>query len=300
MKRAKLLHNPKAGDEDHDKKELVSLVESGGFECIYTSVKKEGWDTVEPGIDFLIVAGGDGTVRKVVKKLLKGKLANPPWPPIALLPFGTANNIATTLELNDKKAEDLVRSWKKNKRKKFDLGALYGTGDHSFFLESFGYGIFPYLITQMKKRETTGNEKPEEHMQAALETLYQLILSYEPRKCTLQIDGRDHSGKYIMAEMMNTKLLGPNIGLAMNSDPGDGHLEVVLVAEKDKGRFAAFILDKINGVEASYDFDTIKGKEIDISWDGTHVHADDEVVKINKEEKVKIELRLGLLEFLMP
>jgi diacylglycerol kinase (ATP) len=300
MKRAKLLHNPKAGDEDHDKKALISMVEASGFECSYSSVKKEGWDEIESGIDFLIIAGGDGTVRKAVKKLLKGKLAEKPWPPIALLPLGTANNIATTLGLQDKKSEDLARSWRSGNRRKFDIGALSGAGEQSFFLESFGYGLFPYLMGQMKKRDAGEAETPEEQMRAALETLYQLILTYEPRKCTLEIDGSDHSGKYIMAEVMNTKLLGPNIGLAMDSDPGDGHLEVVLIPEADKGKFAAFILDKINGVGSAYDFRTITGREVNISWDGTHVHADDEVVKINKEEKVKIELRQGWLEFLMP
>lgn len=300
MKKARLLHNPAAGDEGHDKEELISLVEANGLDCIYSSVKKEGWDTIEPGIDLLIVAGGDGTVRRTVKKLLKGKLAEAPWPPIGLLPLGTANNIATTLDLHDKEPADLMQSWRAGKRKKFDVGALYGTGDHDFFIESFGYGIFPYLMGQMKKREAGEDETPEDQMRAALEMLYQLILAYEPRKCSLEIDGKDHSGKYIMAEVMNTKLLGPNIGLAMNSDPGDGQLEVVLIAEEDKGKFAAFILDKINEVETGYDFRTIKGRNISISWDGTHVHTDDEVIKIGKKEKVKIELRPGLLEFLVP
>lgn len=300
MPLVKLFHNPKAGDEDHDKRELVSLIEANGFKCIYTSVKKDGWDEVETGVDILAVAGGDGTVRKLAKKILKGKIAKEPWPPIALLPLGTANNIATTLGINDKKPEELISSWQKNKRKKFDLGGLYGTGDYSFFLESFGYGIFPYLIKQMQKKEPNESATPEENLKASLETLYQEILSYEPRQCMLRVNDKDYSGKYIMAEVMNTKMLGPNIGLAMKSDPGDGVFEVVVVSEQDKGKFAAFILDKINGVDSKYDFQTIKGKTIDISWDGTHVHTDDEVLKIKKEEKVKIDIKPGVFEFIVP
>ncbi|MET0391725.1 MAG: diacylglycerol kinase family protein [Chitinophagaceae bacterium] len=299
MKKIRLLHNPTAGDEEHDKKELIKMVESAGYECLYCSVKKEGWDKKEEDTDLLLVAGGDGTVRKAVKKLLKGKIADEPWPPIVIVPLGTANNIATTLGVQDQSPEEVIASLASARPKKFDTGHLEGTGDEHFFLESFGYGIFPYLMMQMKKRDIPGAETPEESLRAGLEMLYQLILAYEPRHCSLQVDGADHSGKYIMAEVMNTRMLGPNIGLAMDSDPGDGQLEVVLIAEADKGKFAAFIMDKINDIEASYDFTTIRGRAIAISWDGTHVHTDDEVIRIGKEEKVRIQLQPGALEFLI-
>lgn len=299
MKKVRLLHNPKAGDEEHSKKALVSLAEQNGFECIYHSVKKEGWDDTLPGIDYLVIAGGDGTVRKTVKKLLKGKVADKPWPPIAVLPLGTANNIATTLGIHDQEPAAIMRSLNTARRKKFDTGHLEGTGDRHFFIESFGYGIFPYLMMKMKKSDDPEPETPEESLRKGLETLYQLILDYEPRQCRLEIDGVDHSGKYIMAEVMNTKMLGPNIGLAMDSDPGDGRFEVVLISEADKGKFAAFILDKINNVEADYDFKTIKGRDITISWDGTHVHTDDEVIKIKELEKVTIAIQEGALELLI-
>lgn len=299
MKKVRLLHNPKAGDEEHSKKNLVSLIEQNGFTCIYCSVKKEGWDEIIPEVDYLVIAGGDGTVRKTVKKLLKGKLAEKPWPPIAVLPLGTANNIATTLNIHEQEPEEIIQALDTAGRKKFDTGHLEGTGDQHFFIESFGYGIFPYLMMQMKKADLPDPETPEESLHRALETLYKLILEYEPRHCDLVIDGVDHSGKYIMAEVMNTKMLGPNIGLAMDSDPGDGQLEVVLIAEADKGKFAAFILDKINNVEANYDFKTVRGRDITISWDGTHVHTDDEVIKIEKREKVSIEIQEGALEFIV-
>ncbi len=60
-------------------------------------------------VDFIVAAGGDGTIRKITKELLDRKLSEKTWP-IALLPLGTANNIAQTLEINGT-SEDIIHSW---------------------------------------------------------------------------------------------------------------------------------------------------------------------------------------------
>ena len=66
MRLAQLLHNPGAGDEFHPKNELISMIEETlDLECRYFSTKEKDWKDIEPGIDLLIIAGGDGTVRKV-------------------------------------------------------------------------------------------------------------------------------------------------------------------------------------------------------------------------------------------
>lgn len=297
MRRCKLFHNPGAGHEDHDRKELVSLIESNGFVCSYASVKEKGWENIDPGVEFLVVAGGDGTVRRVGKMLMKRKLLEGNLP-LALLPLGTANNIAATLDLTGS-TESLVRSWHKNKRKKFDVGRLYSPGDSTFFLESYGYGLFPYLVKEMQSKKKV-EQTPEEGMQATLEELHRLIDVYKPRECHLQVDGIDHSGFYFLAEIMNTRSIGPNLFLAPGSDPGDGMLEVMVVREKDKDLFSSYVADRIHGKEGKFPFETIKGKLITISWGGTHVHVDDEIVEMKKGIEVGIEIKPGLLEFLVP
>ena len=100
MKIINLLHNPTAGSEDHDREELISLMEKNGFECQYSSTK-ENWKDIDEKADFIVAAGGDGTIRKITKELLDRKLSEKTWP-IALLPLGTANNIAQTLNIEGK------------------------------------------------------------------------------------------------------------------------------------------------------------------------------------------------------
>ena len=297
MKRVKLLHNPGAGDEEHDKDMLVSLVKANGFESSYASCKEKGWNVFEPAPDFIAVAGGDGTIRKIIKELLQQKLIDKIWP-IAVLPFGTANNIARTLGIEGK-TEDIIKSWQKEKIKKYDIGRVVYNEEMSFFLESFGYGIFPYLMKEMKKTGKEEIEESEEKIKAALKLLYEITLSYKPRYCQLKIDGSDYSGKFLLAEIMNTQSIGPNLVLAPNAATDDGILNVVLVTEKDKDKFAEYLLSKLSGKEKTYKFSDIKAKQIKISWDGTHIHTDDKVIKFKKNTEVSIELKSGLLEFMV-
>jgi diacylglycerol kinase family enzyme len=298
MKLVNLLHNPDAGSEDHAKEELISLLEANGFECQYSSMNKKSWKKMDEKVDFIISAGGDGTIRKITKHLLDRRLSEKTWP-IALLPLGTANNIAQTLEINGT-TDEIIQSWHDAEIKKFDVGRLHNLPSAKFFLESFGYGLFPYLMRKMKKVDKKDIATPEMELQTALEILHEIIFSYEPKHCELTVDGVDHSGKFLLAEIMNTRLIGPNLFLSPHGDPGDGQFEIILIPERDKEKLASYVSKKINGLQEPYTFYQLKAKDINISWDGTHVHVDDEIVKLEKEEKIKIELREGLLEFLVP
>lgn len=301
MKIATLFHNPQAGTEDHSKDEIISLLKDSNIECRYSSTKKKGWreEEIDPESDMVIIAGGDGTIRNVIKQLIKRPLHDKQFP-IGLLPLGTANNISKTLGVTTD-LPAMIKAWKNATKKKFDVGRLYNVEAEQFFIESFGYGIFPYLMLEMKKNGSEELEgEPEKKLALALKTMRDIVMSYPPKDCRLIIDGKDYSGKYLLAEVMNTRSIGPNINLAPLSDPGDGDFEVVLVREDDKDKFASYIESLQTGSEEQYKFDTIIGQKISITWDGTHVHVDDEAVKVGKNTEVKIEILGGVLKFLVP
>lgn len=297
MNIVQLLHNPTAGDEEHDRDWLIELLRSNGFECRYSSTKKKDWKGFDEDADFIVIAGGDGTIGKISREMLDRKMIDKLWP-IAIIPLGTANNIASSLGISQA-PELLVAEWKGGKIKKFDVGRISHIEEAHFFLESFGYGLFPYMIQEMKKRNKEKKiEDTSEKIMAALELLLELTISYEPRQCRLQIDGEDYSGNYILAEIMNTKSIGPNLILSPGADPGDGYLDVVLISENEKDKFISYLQQKINGSNLDYDFKVIRSKQLTISWDGTHVHVDDEVLKLKKELEVDIKIKEGLLEFI--
>ncbi len=296
MQIVKLVHNPTAGDEEHGKEELIKHIKQAGFECRYSSTKKDDWKEIEDDIELVVVAGGDGTVRKVVKTILKQKTENKTLP-ITLLALGTANNIAKTFEV-DADTKKTINSWKQSTLKKVDVGKVKNVPGVDFFLEGFGFGIFPYLMKEMKAEEKE-YASPQEELKAALKKLHSILLNYEPRQCRLEVDGTDHSGKFFMVEVMNIKSIGPNMVLAPLADPGDGEFEVVLVPEAHKEKFSEFLLHNLTDGEDTYQFHTLKGKKINIRWDGTRIHADDKMLKIEKDIEVRIEVDAGALRFLV-
>lgn len=297
MQKIHLLHNPGAGDETHNKDHLVAAIEKAGFTCNYTSTKLPGWKPWDQEADLIAIGGGDGTVRKVIKKLLKDE-KNAQTILLAVLPLGTANNIAKTFKLaNDPDA--VIQSWEKGQIKRVDIGSVRNVPDVEFFLEGFGFGIFPLLMKEMKKKEGTYHT-PEEELQGALKTLHQIFLNYKPRRCELEVDGTDHSGMFYMVEVMNIQSIGPNMVLAPLADPGDGELEVVLVPEAHKEKFSDFLMHRLTQSEEVFHFHTLKGKKIRIRWDGTRLHADDKMLKLEKETEVCIEIKEGALQFLVP
>lgn len=296
MKKAKILHNPSAGKGEYTKKELMAILEAQGFECGYSSTKEKGWKKMDDDVDFLVVAGGDGTVRKVVVKLLDKEDGKNP--PIALLPLGTANNIAKALGINGH-AKEVISNIDKDKRKKFDVGRLKGLKEGSVFLESFGYGIFPSLMGMMKENPVSEEQTPEEELKTALDRVHNIILSQDAASFNISIDGMEHTGNYIMVEVMNISSIGPNLGLSPNSDPGDGQFEVVLIPESQREEFASYISHKIGGVDKTFIPLIVKGSDIRIDTQVKTLHIDDELIDVEKTGEVTIKPDRAMLEFLV-
>ena len=91
--RVTLFHNPSAGDAPLTADQLTSILSDAGYQVHYQSTKDDLSAVLEDVGDLAIVAGGDGTVAKVARALADTDI------PLAVLPMGTANDFARTLEV---------------------------------------------------------------------------------------------------------------------------------------------------------------------------------------------------------
>src|SRR5687768_1058781 len=115
-----LVHNPNSGDDDHAGERLVDLLGRNGHQVTYAH-SKSGWRALlEQGTDLIAVAGGDGTVSEVARATAHRGI------PIAILPTGTANNIAGFLGLTGMTHADLIGDWKNSRHVPFDVGVAEG------------------------------------------------------------------------------------------------------------------------------------------------------------------------------
>ena len=220
-----LVHNPTAGAEENEAEHLMELLQAAGYKCNYLSSKKKILKKVDADVKYIAVAGGDGTVRKTILTMLDKKLKYKR--PIAILPLGTANNIASSLAIEENLRLN-AEAWRKEKFQKLDIGLARTRKNEEYFVESFGFGLFPALIKWMDEKPSATSEEPEDEVKQAHNALSHLAKHYEPVRASMVYDGKEVNSEFLMIELLNISRLGPKLQLA-KADPGDGLLELIAV-----------------------------------------------------------------------
>ncbi|WP_177181259.1 diacylglycerol/lipid kinase family protein [Parapedobacter koreensis] len=300
-KHAHLLHNPKAGDGDHLKEELMQTIVSCGFTCEYASTKTKDWGRMKTKTTLVIVAGGDGTVRQVMKKLLARRILDKRLT-VALLPAGTANNFAKTLGAPPALA-GLSRTITRWNLKKIDIGALRNVPNTKFFLEGMGMGLLPKLIKEMKEADRPEEETAEEELDTALGKLIEITAHYTPKRAKILIDGVEYEDDYLLVEVLNIKSVGPNLKLAPQADPTDGIFQVALLRESDREAFVNYLRrlkDSGSRKRLKVPLQLVDAtKEIIIRCDNRLIHVDDELIDVKKQRPIKVEIRVGIMDMIV-
>src|SRR5215210_6946129 len=130
--RITVVFNPDAGD-GVDKDDLKDLLEAAGHRARIVSAKKDWRKALKKPADLVVAAGGDGTICEVALELAQAGADRP----MALLPFGTGNNVGKTLGLVGD-ARPLVASWTVAQTRPFDVGQVVAPWGGAQFVESFG------------------------------------------------------------------------------------------------------------------------------------------------------------------
>lgn len=266
-----LIHNPTAGDEDQDGRSLRKLLRRAGHEVRYRSAKEAGWKrALKKPAELVVVAGGDGTVGRVVRRIAGRGI------PMAVLPTGTANNIARSLGQHERPLEELVSGWETAGRAKLDVGVAKGPWGSRNFIEGLGFGLFAGHMAALEDEEepdSTAAAKVDD----ALRRMKQTTERAEAIQVSATLDGKDLSGRYLMMEALNLHYVGPNMRLAIDGKPGDGEFEVVLVTEDERARFAQYLEAWRENRERLAVLPSHRGRHLKIEWTGFPLHIDDKL-----------------------
>jgi diacylglycerol kinase (ATP) len=266
--RVTLIHNPGAGTGQGDAKTLLKALRDPGHKVRYQSSKDEGWEqALQDAGDVVAVAGGDGTVSRVAKRLVGRGI------PLAPLPMGTANNISRTLGLAGLPIEEIVRSWENPRRVKLDVGVVESPWGTKYFVEGIGVGLFARLLAAGKKNRKVANATVD----GALKRLKREAERCPALELEASLDGKDVSGRYVLLEALNILLVGPNLFLAPESKPGDGHFDVVMVREAERERLVEYLAKWQDNRERLAVLPSHRGKRLSLEWTGFEVHIDDKL-----------------------
>ncbi|GAB1540461.1 diacylglycerol kinase [Scytonema sp. NUACC21] len=180
MKHARLIMNPVSGtDEPNPLKlpDIFAALEAEGIRADLAFTKPDespaliAKRVVEEGYyDMVIVGGGDGTVSEVAKGLLHAPI------PLGILPIGTYNNIARTLNL----PMDLTQACQvlgKGQIRSIDVGQA---NDEHYFFEAAGVGLDATLFPL--------GEEIKGGRWGRMFQAFRLAMGYQPQQLTIELD----------------------------------------------------------------------------------------------------------------
>lgn len=302
--RVTLIHNPGAGDDKQPTAgQLEALIEEAGHKIRYESTKEKGWTkALKKEADLVVVAGGDGTVGKVARRLIGEGL------PIAILPMGTANNISKTLGIADLAVTQLIPSWESARRIKFDVGVATGPWGERHFIEGIGAGLLCSSIPEVEDNKTIGQLKDTGvKVTYAQQIFREHLAECEALDVEATCDGEDISGRYLLLELLNMAYIGPNLFLAPDVVRNDGELDLVLLAEKHRRKLQDHIKDWQEGKPWPPEFGARRCKRLKIEWTGFKLHIDDKLWPDGDKKKqpkppatIDIKVEPKAIEFLVP
>lgn len=268
--RATLIYNAGAGGTETlpqaDVQRTLSAIGYKTTAHLIEDARTLGEVLEDPG-DLVVVAGGDGTVRSVVLKLL-GRAV-----PLAVVPLGTANNIGRTLGLTQGSPQRLLEGLATPRRRYFDVGLVRAPWGEDHFLETAGFGLFAFSLAHHKPKGDKSPPRP-------YLSLLQALSEYRARPCLMVLDGEVVSGLPLFTEVMNTPAVGPQLKLALNADPGDGWLEVATIHEENRAILEAYLGQLIARAsppppEEAVPHVTLKrARKVVFRWQGEPFHVD--------------------------
>ncbi len=221
--KARVICNPSSGGGAYDPDTLRD--ELGDFELDWVETGGSE-EAVEAARDWreglLIVAGGDGTINDVVNGL--GKAGFPDDVTLAILPAGTGNDLAATLDIPEDPAlaEDVIRQ---NRVRTLDVARVRseGVGEKYFInVATGGLGAEISTANEGALKERWGKLS---YLGASLEA----AKDFDVRELTLYLDDEERRVRAVNVAVGNCRYAGGGWLAAPKANPEDGLLDVVII-----------------------------------------------------------------------
>lgn len=203
---------------------------------------------VSGNYDLIVAAGGDGTISQVVNGMLATNVPAAQLPMLSILPMGSGNDFARTVNSTTNPAELRQRLANKNPRL-LDIGsvtyALNGETRHAYFINVASAGMGPEVLSTMA---TIGKRwgAAVRYYAAILKTFF----SYRCIPVTIKTGGWEWSNSLRTLAIGNGKYFGNGLCIA----PG---------AKPDDGLFSAFVCGNVSVFDfARYSSTLKRGKKV--------------------------------------
>ncbi|HEY8590763.1 MAG TPA: diacylglycerol kinase family protein [Naasia sp.] len=257
---------------------LPTTPESGG--------KAETRSAVAAGVDVVLIAGGDGTVRTVAQELAGSGL------PIGLLPSGTGNLLARNLGIPLGDVPAAVRLACGGGSRPVDIGWLEldpaddgGSGERFAFTVMAGAG-FDAAIMSGASTELKYRLGPVAYLVAATRALGGRMV-----EATLSVDGAEELSRSSRGFVVgNCGTLTMGLALLPEADPADGLLDTVVLLPSSLPQWARAAWSVVTRRRAHRLLPHFRGRRLDFRAATPQlVEVDGDVVGEARHVRVRIQ-----------
>jgi diacylglycerol kinase (ATP) len=231
-------------------------------------------EAVRQKFDYVVAAGGDGTVNEVGTALINTDVT------LGVIPLGSGNGIARSMNIPLKMDKSLLLL-----REPAHTHIDVGQANNYKFIGVCGFG-FDANIGQ--KFQNYGARGPVPYFLIGIRE----FLSYKPEHLGIQIDHNHLSINAFVVAVANTQQYGNGAIIAPHADPGDGLFDLCIVQDISFSQAIRLSIKLFNGtIDRSREYQHYRTKKLTINFD-----SDNKVIHTDGEPLVcKTPLRIQLI-----
>ncbi|MGL5642058.1 MAG: YegS/Rv2252/BmrU family lipid kinase [Paraclostridium sp.] len=239
MKKIKFIYNPNSGDKKivYKLDSIIAKFQNNGYTVVPYRLSKnntmeKGLEDIYDNYEYILVAGGDGSVDRLVNYMKKNNIDLP----IGILPTGTANDFANVLNIPldiDKAIDKIINS----EPTYIDLGIII----EDYFVNIASTGMF-----------TDVSQRVDENLKNSIGRISYIIKGLEDalhlRKFNVSVKSKEleYEGNMYLILILNGRTAG-NINLAHYAMLDDGYLDVIIFKAMPIQKSIPLLLDIIKG-----------------------------------------------------
>jgi len=290
-----LLHNENAGDGGHARDDLLGILRRAGYRAEHHDLHAalETPAVLDRG-EFVVAAGGDGSIRKVAAAMLGRNR------PLAVLPVGTANNIARSLGLRGS-IEEIVAGWAERRIERLDVGLARGPWGERPIFEGVGLGLISRGIRLIQQIDEAGRfefESPDARLYRDLCVFAALAHEIQPLRTRLEVDGVGEQQDFLLLEILNIPRAGPGLVLAPEADPSDGSFDVVTADATERSDLEEKLRESLAG-SSRRALPRRAARALRIETADCEIRLDDEIVPLTGRATIELRVRPGAIPMLV-
>lgn len=272
--------------------DIRRAIEHHGHQVVHFVEPEIGVDRLfDRPADIVVAVGGDGTVASVARHVAGRDVT------LAVLPLGTANNIAASLGC-DAPLDALIDHWPRAETRHADLGVARGPWGERRFVEAVGGGLVAQSIAAIDAQPLDQSHPPDQRIEIAIGGYLNVLSRLGAQPWSLDLDGEPVEGEFLLVEILNMRSIGPNFVVAAATDAFDGAFTVALARPDHERQLLAYWQARMAGEPASLELETHLAARVVLSA-GSDLHIDDALFAWPAAGDVELAVERGVLRVLM-